>query len=73
MYLYLFLISFFAFIFSIIGMLKFFFERRWKVFFGLIACILLSGACTFFLLYHLLLPPPTHEIPFMYRPLQNPL
>jgi hypothetical protein len=68
-----FLVSLFAFIFSLIGGLKCYFENRWKWLVVMIACIIVSGACTFTLLYGLIIPPPPPELPVVNRHLMTPL
>ena len=68
-----FLVSFFAFILSLIGGLKCYFEKRWRWFVTMLACIVSSGVCTLTLLYGLLIPPPPPELPMVNRHLTTPL
>jgi hypothetical protein len=69
----LFIASFFVFIMSLIGALGHFFGRHWKWFFIILACVVISGACTFIELYLWLAPPPPHELPVIVRQPLTPL
>jgi hypothetical protein len=62
-------VSIFAFIMSMIAMLGCFFgeERKRVLFLLLLACVLISGACTAMELHRFLTPPPPPEQPVFNR------
>lgn len=66
-------VSFFLFILSMIGTLASFFDQRWKWFWWLLACVIVSGACTLFVLYQWFGPPLPHDLPVILRQPPVPL
>jgi uncharacterized membrane protein YhhN len=71
--LVIFAISLFAFIISMIATLGCFFGKRRKWFFLLLACVVISCACTVIELQRLLTSPPDHELPVVIRSPLTPL
>ena len=69
----LFVISLFLFILSLIGVQQCYFAARWKRFFLVLVCALVSGTTMLSQMYLLLAPPPAHDLPLIIRQPTTPL
>jgi hypothetical protein len=58
--------NFFVFIICLTGAQACYFKKRWKWFFLMVACVLISGTCVFIELYQWLAPAASRELPSVF-------
>ena len=69
----IFAVSVFLFILSMIGAQECFFARRWRSFFLILMCAVISGTTMFTQMYQWLAPQPERELPIVIRQPTTPL
>jgi hypothetical protein len=63
----------FILIICLVGAQSCYFRRRWKWFWLMLTCVVLSGSCVIFMVNQLCSPPPKIELPFVVRTPTTPL
>ena len=63
----------FILIICLVGMQSCYFRQRWKWFWLMLTCVVLSGSCVVFMIYQLCEPPPSTDLPVVVRSPTTPL